>query len=480
MSLRPVRSLANRLALLFLLIALGVIAIVYIGVVPTLRSSLIDERSQTLRSAARRDAPLIVTAIASGVTQRELDQVVRSAADQANARVTLLSVGADGLATPPLVRSDSNARADIGDLDFPAAVEAAQAGRPATGTEAVRGGRVAQAARPLYFRDAETAERTLGSVIVYSAPLGDVERSVDLVRSRIIFAAVIALTFAVLAAFLLARSLGRRVERLQSVAVRVAAGDFSARFAVDGDDELGRLAQTLDEMQRQLAALDSSRRRFIATASHELRTPVFSLGGFLELLEDDDLDDETRAGFMAQVREQTERLRKLSTDLLDLSRLDAGSVELRLETTEIDDLARTVAGEFLPALGDDAGRLEAEVGEEPVTAVCDPGRVAQIVRILIDNALTHTAAGTSLRITASRSGDRARLAVTDSGRGIPRAELQRVFDPFYTSDGTRGSGLGLPIARELAERMGGELTVESRPGRTTFTLDIPTHMEPTT
>ena len=87
------RSLANRLALLFLLIALGVIAIVYIGVVPTLRSSLVDERARTLREAARRDAPVISTAIASGITQRELDQVVRSAADQANARVTLLSVG---------------------------------------------------------------------------------------------------------------------------------------------------------------------------------------------------------------------------------------------------------------------------------------------------------------------------------------------------------------------------------------------------
>lgn len=471
------RSLANRLALLFLLIALGVIAIVYLGVVPTLRSSLVDERARTLRSAAQRDARTISTAIASGISQRELDQVVRNAADQANARVTLLSVGAEGLASPALVRSDSNARADIGDLDFPAAIEAVQAGRPAVGTEAVRGGRVAQAARPLFFPDREGGKRTLGFVVVYSAPLGDVERSVDLVRTRIIIAAVVALTFAVLAAFLVARSLGGRVARLQSVAQRVAAGDFSARFAVDGDDELGRLAQTLDEMQRQLAALDSSRRRFIATASHELRTPVFSLGGFLELLEDEDLDEETRARFLDQVREQTERLRKLSTDLLDLSRLDAGSVELRPEETEVDELARTVAGEFLPALGDDAERLRTELGGEPLIAVCDPDRVAQIVRILIDNALTHTAPGTDVLVSGSRHEDRVRLSVTDAGRGIQRAELSRVFEPFYTSDGTRGSGLGLTIARDLAGRLGGELLVESRPGRTTFSLEIPSQIE---
>ena len=203
------------------------------------------------------------------------------------------------------MRSDSNARADIGDLDFPAATQAVDSGRSATGTESASGGRVVQAARPLFFRDAKSRRPTLAFVIVYSAPLGDVERSVSLVRSRIIIAAVIALTLAVLAAYAVANSLGRRVARLQHVAERVAVGDFLARFPVDGEDELGHLAKALDQMQRQLAALDSSRRRFIATASHELRTPVFSLGGFLELLEDDDLDEETRARFLDQVRDQT-------------------------------------------------------------------------------------------------------------------------------------------------------------------------------
>ncbi len=467
------KSLANRLALIFLLITLGVIAIVYAGVVPTLRSSLVDERGDSLRAAAQRDAGAIARAITGGVTQRELDQVVRNAADQANARVTLLSVGPGGLGERPLVRSDSNARADIGDLDFPAAAEAVEARREATGTESAASGRVVQAARPLFFRDSDSGGRTLGFVIVYSAPLGDVERSVDLVRSRIIIAAVVALALAVLAAYLVAQSLGRRVARLQHVAERVAIGDFSARFPYDGDDELGRLAQALDQMQRQLAALDSSRRRFIATASHELRTPVFSLGGFLELLEDDDLDDETRARFLDQVREQTSRLRKLTTDLLDLSRLDAGSVELRFADTNIDELARDVTDEFLPALDERDSTLQVDAPGGPVTAVCDPDRVAQIMRILIDNALTHTKEGTAVHVSTSLDDRRVTITVTDAGGGIPRADLPRVFDPYFTSDGTRGSGLGLTIARELAERMGGTLGVESRPGRTSFSLRIP-------
>ena len=245
------------------------------------------------------------------------------------------------------------------------------------------------------FRDA-AGHRLLGSVAVYSAPLEDVQANVELVRTRILIAGLLALAAAVLAGFLVAQSLGRRVGRLERVARRVSTGDFSARFPVDRDDELGRLAAALDAMQRQLAELDTARRRFIATASHELRTPIFSLGGFLELLEDEDLDEETRTRFMDQLHQQVDRLGKLTTDLLDLSRLDAGAIELRTDETDIAQLAETVAAEFVPALGAHESELELQLGDDPIVASCDRERVAQVLRILLDNALAHTPAGTDL------------------------------------------------------------------------------------
>ena len=158
---------------------------------------------------------------------------------------------------------------------------------------------------------------------------------------------------------LVARALSRRVEAGWSDAARrVAQGDFTARFDVAARDELGQLARALDDMQRQLAELETARKRFIATASHELRTPIFSLGGFLELLEDEDLDEETRALFIRQLREQVDRLGSLATDLLDLSRLEAGSLELRPERTDLRELARAVAAEFAPALAAHDSHLE--------------------------------------------------------------------------------------------------------------------------
>jgi len=466
-----VNSLANRLALVFFLITLGAMAIVYVGVVPTLESSLASGRSSSLRSDAQRFTGPIRKALAASAPVTAIDQAVRNAADQANARVTLLGVDRSG--GQPYVKSDSNLRTDIGDLQFPAADVAIQSRRTETATESSSSGRVVEAAVPLSFTDPDTGRQLLGDVLVYSAPLGDVEHDVALVRDRILIAGILALAAAVLAGFLVAHSLGRRVERMEGVAIRVAHGDFSARFPVDRDDELGRLARALDAMQRQLAELDTARRRFIATASHELRTPIFSLGGFLELLEDEDLDEETRGRFLAQLREQVDRLGKLATDLLDLSRLDAGAVELRPEETDVGTLARTVADEFVPALAAHESRLEVRLTGEPVMAVCDPERLAQIMRILIDNALSHTDPGTDVVVATSLRAGRPRIAVTDFGPGIARQDLPRVFEPFYTSDGRRGSGLGLAIAHELAERMGGELGVESLPGRTTFSLEIP-------
>jgi signal transduction histidine kinase len=105
--------------------------------------------------------------------------------------------------------------------------------------------------------------------------------------------------------------------------------------------------------------------------------------------------------------------------------------------------------------------------------VCDPERVAQVLRILIDNALTHTPDGTDVVVSASRSDGRVQLAVRDFGPGIKRTAIDRIFEPFFTSDDVQGSGLGLAIAHELAERMSGRLAVDSQPGRTTFSLQIP-------
>jgi two-component system, OmpR family, sensor kinase len=463
----PVLSIANRLALLFGAITLGVIAVVYVYVVPQLESSLRAQRLSTLAATAKNSYGQVRSDVVTGVDVRALDRDVRAAADAASARVTLLTINhtPSGLQAVPL--SDSTSQVEIQDLQFAVALDAATSGKVATGSEAGDAGRVGEAAVPIRYK------HSVGAVVVFSDPLTDVEDNVAVVRRRILTAGALALIGALLAGYWVARALSRRVKRLEVAAGRVARGDFAARFPVDSADELGQLALALDRMQRQLAELDSARKRFIATASHELRTPIFSLGGFLELLADEDLDEETRRSFVQEIREQVDRLGKLATDLLDLSRLEAGSLELRPERTDVAEIARMVAGEFTPAAVQRSSEVRLELPGGPLEATCDPERLAQVMRILIDNALRHTPDRTNVVVSAARNGAGVRLAVVDAGPGIKRGEIERVFEPFYTSDDARGAGLGLAIARELAERMNGRLGAASVPGRTTFSLELP-------
>jgi signal transduction histidine kinase len=242
---------------------------------------------------------------------------------------------------------------------------------------------------------------------------------------------------------------------------------------VTSRDELGQLTETFNEMQQQLRRVDVARKEFIATASHELRTPIFSLSGFVELLQDEELDEETRREFLDTMSEQVERLQKLSVNLLDLSRLDSGSVELHTEPVDLAELTRSIADEFHPRLAEHGTDLRIQVPEQGPSASCDRERVAQIVRILLDNALRHTPEGTDVTVRADRYNGAAELTVADTGPGLPAGARSKVFERFYTGDAARGAGLGLAIARELAERMDGRLVLDTERGSTEFTLELP-------
>src|SRR3954464_4576109 len=464
---RPLRSLRNRLALIFALIVLAAFGGIYVYVTPTLQERLIDQKLEDLTADAKRFTRGIDQVVGTSVSTATLKRRVQSAATRAGSEVTLLGLvtGANDMF---LVFSDSNpGGATLGDMQS-VAETAVGTKRPAAATGATRIGRLAFVALPL------VRDKQVRYVVVYSDVLTDVQGTVSVVRERILVSGAVVLLIAVLAGYLVARALAARVERLEQAARKVAAGDFSTRIEIDSHDEPGQLAAAFDDMQRQLARLDTARKQFIASASHELRTPIFSLGGFLELMEDEDLDEATRAQFLAQVRGQVERLRNLATELLDLSRLEAGGLELRPEPTDLGALTKQVAGEFSPRLAQRGAALELRTASEPIELDCDPERVAQVVRILLDNALVHTPEGTGIVVSTAVQDGHVRLEVSDTGLGIKRQSVPHIFEPFFSSDdGAQGAGLGLAIAREMAGTMDGELTVRSVPGRTTSPLGCP-------
>ena len=195
------------------------------------------------------------------------------------------------------------------------------------------------------------------------------------------------------------------------------------------------------------------------------------------MMDDEELDPATHAEFMATMREQVARLTKLATDLLDLSRLDAGRMTVEQEHVDLTALAEVLADEFRAVALSSGHRLAVENGAE-TRAIGDEERALQIGRILVENAIVHTPPGTAVRIVTEQRNGTALLTVEDEGPGIPQEHAGTVFERFYRLEGSvaSGSGLGLAIARELAELMGGSVELETSSGRTEFALALPTAM----
>jgi two-component system, OmpR family, sensor kinase len=467
-ALLQLNTLRNRLVVLITVITAGAIAFVYLYVVPQLESSLTADKLRRLERLGTEQAPRLARALESGESQEQIAELVRTTAQNTESRVTLLAVRDQaGGPIPAFVIADSQAEATAIQSRYLSADAAIADGRVASGVDHVAGTRVGASAVPL-----QLGGQTRW-VEVLSTPLADVADAVALVRRQILIAGGIALLAASLIGFWASGAVSRRLRRMREAAEVVADGHFDQPIPVDSSDELGQLAHSFNEMQRRLARLDSSRKEFIANASHELRTPIFSLSGFVELLETEKLSAAERRAFVVEMRAQIERLQKLTLDLLDLSRLDAGVMEIQREQVDLTEVARQVANEFRPAAKAHGSTLQVR-GRGSVVALADLNRVSQIIRILIDNALTHTPQGTSVTVTALRGRRAAELIVGDDAKkGIDPRAIPKVFDRFYSGDAATGSGLGLAIADELATRMGGKLAVDSRRGHTAFTMSLP-------
>jgi two-component system, OmpR family, sensor kinase len=310
-------------------------------------------------------------------------------------------------------------------------------------------------------------------IYLYAVTLGGAASGLGAVKGQILVGGLFSVLVATVFGLYYAQEAARNVKHLQEAARKVADGNFETKIPVAAAGQLGQLARTFNEMQSRLAELDSARKQFIANASHELRTPIFSLGGFVELLEDEDPSPEERAEFVRTMRQQIVRLTKLTADLLDLSQLDAGAMVMQPRSVDLGALAREVTREFGARAELRGSRLELRTPEQPAVARADPDRVRQIIRILLDNALTHTPEGTKVTVTTYSVNRRAELTVSDEGSGIPQRVQSRIFERFYTADKAGGSGLGLAIASELAQRMDGRITISSSRRFTAFTLDLP-------
>jgi signal transduction histidine kinase len=318
-------------------------------------------------------------------------------------------------------------------------------------------------------------------VIALRKTLDFVGSANDVVRTAFLDAALVGLGVALVLGIALSSRLLRRLRLLRDASRTLDERELSTLVVPKETvtDEIGELAQSFATMHARLRQQEDARRAFVATASHELRTPLASLDGMLELLADDlahepiDLADARERVTRAQA--QSRRLAGLAKDLLDLSRIDA-RLELRSEPVELGETARAVTAEFdLRAREREVAVVLDQIGER-AWAQADPGSVAQIVRILLDNALAAAPPHSMVEVRVGNGSGPPTIEVADTGPGVRADERTLIFERFMRGSerGSEGGfGLGLAIGSELAERMGGRLELTDEAPGATFRLTLP-------
>jgi signal transduction histidine kinase len=271
----------------------------------------------------------------------------------------------------------------------------------------------------------------------------------------------------------LAHGMTSPLRSMTVAAAAMARGDYSRRVRATSRDEVGELARAFNRMAADLEAADTQRRELIANVSHELRTPIAALQAVLENLVDGVA--EPQPATMRAALDQTERLGRLVRELLDLSRIDAGTEPINRVDVEVAAVLDAVVDEA--RMDARTVRFEVEVSPADATAWADPARLHQVVANLLDNAARHSPSGGTVRIRASVDAAGLHLDVTDEGPGIPPAERELVFERFQRGagggTGTGGTGLGLAIARWAVALHDGHIRVAEMPTGCRFVVDLP-------
>ncbi len=293
----------------------------------------------------------------------------------------------------------------------------------------------------------------------------------------------LALVVAGLAALLLTAALSRRiirpVEELTLAAQAMATGDLSRRVTVRAPDEIGSLGRAFNSMADSLQRVEGLRRTLVSDVAHELRTPLTNIRGYLEALRDGVARPDAR--MIDSLHEEALLLNRLIDDLQDLALAEAGQLRLQREPTDLAAVVEQAVSAALPRIEAKGVSCSYELPPDLPPVVIDAERIGQVLRNLLNNALTHTPAGGTISVTAEveGAGELVAVSVCDTGCGITAEDLPLIFERFYRADRSRnratgGAGLGLSIVRQLVEAHGGSVRVTSEPGRgSCFTFTLP-------
>jgi len=283
----------------------------------------------------------------------------------------------------------------------------------------------------------------------------------------------------VMAVYYITTRITKPITDMSATVRRYSKGEFDLRLQDDGSDEVAQLARSFNAMADELNTLEQTRRSFVANVSHELRSPLTSMRGFLEAIQDGTIPEEDRGKYLSLVIGETRRMTDMVNDLLNLARMESGQEQLTIETFDVNDLTLNTLLTFETRINDKSLEVNTEFPGSHCFVEADSGQIAQVIRNLVDNAIKFSPEGGLLSV-AVKTVDKGTVAVSvsDQGSGIPEEDIPHIFERFYkvekahTPSRQGGTGLGLAIVRRIIDQHDQDITVESSPEGTRFTFTL--------
>ena len=336
---------------------------------------------------------------------------------------------------------------------------------------------------PWYYNDDSGNDCVVGAVLLH-IPTQDLQVGFGDVVPQIVPAAVMALILGTILAFFLARSQTKPLKEIDSAVREFSKGDLTRRVNVHCGGELEELGDSINRMAAELSRLEDSRRSFVANVSHELRSPLTCMRGYVQAMQDGTIPEEDRPKYLQVVMDETQRLTDLVRDLLDLSRLESGNFPMSPAPFDANELVRRNLINFEPRIDEKHIEVEADLGEEPLYVMADASRINQVVSNIIDNAVKFMNGDANrLTVRTRQEGRSVRFTIANNGEDIPEADLPYIFERFYKADKAhtsgQGTGLGLSICQRIIRQHGSDIQVRSGDGETVFEFTLPAAEPPT-
>ena len=310
--------------------------------------------------------------------------------------------------------------------------------------------------------------------IFFNTKLKDLNDSLIKITLNVVNASIIALSFAFILASITVRQVTKPIIDMNTVVRSYAKGDFSSRVEVDNIDEIGQLADSVNVMAEELKGMDNMRKSFVANVSHELKAPLASMRGFVQLVLDNDPPKADREEYLTIVHEETVRLNGLINDLLDISKMESGKDPLNITSFDINEVIRRSLITFDARIEERNINIDIKFSNDKCFVDGDKDRMTQVIRNLIDNAIKYSDIGAEITLISFENVEKSRAYITvkDTGYGIPEEDLPHIFERFYKVDkahtpGVDGTGLGLSIIKFIIEQHDSQIHIFSKYGKGT-------------